>query len=134
MSDTEGRKSMDDVLASIRRIVRSEKEPEEAVALDEQTPPPADGPLELTPDMRMDEQIVETAVEPVAEAIPAMPDDSQIRDMIRDVLREELAGDQLGETVKSILREELVNGEIGSNISQNVMALIRSEVSAALKG
>lgn len=158
---------MDDVLASIRRIVRSEKEPDDVAPADAGDPAP-DMPLELTPDMRTDaekaEDLLQEASQPMESAPPEaplaenpvadapvagapqggiaqpqtsfdpdpIPDDSQIKDMIREVLREEIAGDQLGEAVRGIIREELMTGEIGANISQNVMALIQAEVASAI--
>ncbi len=60
-------------------------------------------------------------------------DRSDIREMVLDVLREELAAGGSGaEAIKGIIRDELMAGEIGQNISQNVMTLIQSEVSKAL--
>ena len=173
MSESETRKSMDDVLASIRRIVRSEKEPEEAIQQPEEdaaaamaapepapepepvaTPEPlagtaadsAEAPLALTPEMRMDQDgeddgavANETMEAPVTQdpepsvAEPLAPNsDGKLRAMVREVLREEMASEEVSDFVRSVIRDELVNGEIGSNISQNVMALIQSEVSKAL--
>ncbi|MEM1299539.1 MAG: hypothetical protein AAGH68_09695 [Pseudomonadota bacterium] len=152
MSDTDERKSMDDVLASIRRIVRSEKDPEPAVAVPEAEERPVMGPaeggedvpLELTAEMRTDEAPETTAASPVmdtavgamagaaAAAAPSL-DMDQIKDMVRQVVMEQLSGEQGGALVKNILREELMSGEIGSNMSQNVMALIQAEVGKALK-
>ena len=202
MSDQDDRKSMDDVLASIRRIVRAEKEPDaedtagaasspaesapeeapEAVQpapVQSSPPPPApeapvetppeataaptpateEGePLALTPDMRRDDAdpgelppvetgpsdnaaaalagsaaaIVATATD-AEEPAPMGIDRSDIREMVLDVLREELAAGGSGaEAIKGIIRDELMAGEIGQNISQNVMTLIQSEVSKAL--
>lgn len=153
MSDTDERKSMDDVLASIRRIVRSEKDPEPAVAVPEAEAKPvtgaADGgeemPLELTADMRTDEAPEMAGAAPVTDsqigasatvAAAAAPsfDMDQIKEMVREVVMEQLSGEQGGALVKNILKEELMSGEIGSNMSQNVMALIQAEVAKALKG
>lgn len=154
MSETEERKSMDDVLASIRRIVRSEKEPEPVAAPDSMerpmsAPEPSEGdaPLALTPEMLMGDAesaesavadaVTDTVAAATADVAPAAPapslDPEQLRDMVRDVVREELAGDQASEFVRSVIRDELMNGEIGSNISQNVMALIQSEIAKVSK-
>lgn len=161
MSDSDNRKSMDDVLASIRRIVRSEKEPVSesaptatdvgtAAETDEGA---ADAPLELTPSMRMDDYVEdqdapvkEDQDEPVEDAtivqpdppemadVPAAPAIStdEIRTMVREVVLEQLSGDDAGRLVRDIIKDELVNGEIGSNISNNVMALIQSEIAKAV--
>lgn len=143
MSDIDNRKSMDDVLASIRRIVRSEKEPEDVSDADvtatttgteaQDNTDDGDMPLELTPDMRMDPDQTDTAADasPSTE-IDEMPSEETLKSMIRDVLVEEMAGDQMGDYVRSVIRDELVNGEIGSNISQNVMTLIQTEVASAM--
>ncbi len=146
MSDPEDRKSMDDVLASIRRIVRSEKDPVEQASevfdADSQPsePPVADQPLALTPDMRSDDSpsgaddsaAPVTAAAAVATAVGAAAspsgDQAGLQDMIRGVVMEVLSGDQAGELIRSVLKDELVNGETGGNISQNVMALIQAEV------
>lgn len=146
MSDTDNRKSMDDVLASIRRIVRSEKEPNaepEVAAPSVVSPDDMDGPLELTPDMRMDpaEGAPEApAVTPFDAPAPAPEhlagsslDEEAIRNVVREVLLEMLQDSDAGDLVRGIIREELVNGEIGGNISQNVMAMIQSEVSKAVQ-
>ena len=163
---------MDDVLASIRRIVRSEKEPEEAVEQPEAAPAPAeepapvepaeaaaddaDAPLALTPDMLMDPasqadpvehdaapepapeeapasvgDMAAAAAAPVVEAVSG-DSDGKLRSMIREVLQEQMSGAEASEFVRSVIRDELVNGEIGNNISQNVMALIQSEVAKAV--
>jgi hypothetical protein len=153
-------KSMDDVLASIRRIVRTERQ--DAGAGDaggaghggregfvQETD--AEEPLILTPEMRIDIGDAPRAgmgAAPAdapseldadiadASAAPAMPDPGVLRTMLRDLLREELA-QTLGEgrpaeAVREIVRDELVHGETGDNVSQNVLRLIRDEVSRAL--
>lgn len=159
MSDQDTRKSMDDVLASIRRIVRAEKNPE-AETVGEAEPETVDAgaesdgeiPLELTPDMRMAEanlepqasaaefvttppEVDEVAppippIAPVADAVPALDPDA-IRDMVRDVVREELASSGLTDTIKSVLKDELTTGDVGGNISRNVLRMIKSEVAKA---
>lgn len=166
MSDTESRKSMDDVLASIRRIVRSEKEPAEADVASEvadlatdaaaETMDAADAPLELTPDMRLDDapetstpdhMSVPPAINPAMDPPPSSEtqmesstvpggtavatSDDEIREIVRAVLLEELKGDAFADIVRSILRDELYTGETGSNISQNVMTLIETEIAKA---
>ena len=158
MSDTEDRKSMDDVLASIRRIVRSEKDPEQAEIMPEQEPTPmagdvsqeptADIPLALTPEMLMEGEEEDgddvTDAETVSESGPSetpvvappvggLPsvDPDQIKQMVRDVVMEQLGGEDAGKLVRGIIRDELVNGEVGMNISHNVLALIQAEISKA---
>lgn len=190
MSNEEDRKSMDDVLASIRRIVRSEKDPDPASApvpdpVAESSPapepvgePPApearmmpesqpatgspassgDVPLALTPDMMMEgdeesvvSQAIDAASTSVAETVTdavgdvsagvtgiagaaaaALPDTDGLKEMVRDVIREELtSSDAAGEAIRSIIRDELTTGEVGRNISQNVFALIQSEIAKA---
>lgn len=145
MSSSENRKSMDDVLASIRRIVRAEKDPESArepagtaeAARPAQRQEPAftepEVPLALTPDMRMDEDgDPEEAGSPPPPAAAA-PDREELTRMIREVLREELEGGGAEDMVRDIIRDELTTGEIGDNISQNVLRLIRDEVAKALE-
>ncbi|MEM6624017.1 MAG: hypothetical protein AAF674_17475 [Pseudomonadota bacterium] len=182
MSDNGDSKSMDDVLASIRRIVHGDRNAPASAASGttadggESAPEPPDAgqaavsddvPLELTPDMRTDgadpdqqaadpapEAPVETPVEepappeemagpdpqpaPAEAAPPADEgmaiDPDQLRDMVRGAVMEALNGDQGDALIRGVIRDELVNGEIGGNISQNVMRLIQSEVSKALKG
>lgn len=144
---------MDDVLASIRRIVRAEKEPDaEAVGgaaddggLPDEFRAGADEPLALTPDMRMHESGGD-AVEPEAIARPAgsarstastgaaAPDRETLRRMVREVLLEELTSGAAEGAVRGLVRDELMNGEIGGNISQNVLRLIQSEIAKALEG
>lgn len=171
MSSNENRKSMDDVLASIRRIVRAEKdhdaaEPVSGGGRPQYRAPGGDEPLALTPDMRMDGGTVEAeaiampaeggrsaattapatpagsttpassaAPEAPAAAAPAVaPDREQLRQMVREILLEELRGDAGSEAVRGIVRDELLNGEIGANISENVLRLIQSEIAKALDG
>lgn len=148
--DTNDRKSMDDVLASIRRIVRTEKE--DAVATGsadgqqgmfrrssgsgEAT---SDEPLVLTPEMRADAAGADTdgASDPVpgAAAAPADgrgPDREELRAMLREMLRDELSdGGAAEDAVREIIRDELTNGQVASNVSENVLRLIRSEVARA---
>ncbi len=157
MSETETRKSMDDVLASIRRIVRAERDPE----AEDVTPATVDGdaeagdmPLELTPDMMSEAEAAAakggspaefvSAPEPLddnvfappppaAAAAPAVQalDEDQIRDLVHEVVREELANGEGADLVREIIKAELTTGEIGGNISRNVLRLIRSEVAKA---
>ncbi|MFK7941433.1 MAG: hypothetical protein AB8B85_00725, partial [Paracoccaceae bacterium] len=85
-------------------------------------------PLELTRDMRLDEEENEATV------TPAAIDPDQLRGMVRDVVLEQLESDQASDLIRNVLKEELMNGEIGANMSQNVMSLIQAEVAKALKG
>ena len=148
---------MDDVLASIRRIVRAEKDPEAAGDISETSAGGYSGadagadedmPLELTPDMRTDaEAAAESAASDPAPAAPASApadapemaasaaaalDPDAVKAMVRDAVIEQLSGDQGAELVRNILRDELMSGEIGNNMSQNVMRLIQAEVSKAI--
>ncbi|MEM7212107.1 MAG: hypothetical protein AAF479_09460 [Pseudomonadota bacterium] len=159
MSDTESRKSMDDVLASIRRIVRAEKDPE---TIEDAATSPGDvmpsqtmaapveeaAPLELTPEMRMAEESTPEVETPVldetpppmdtapAEAIPAPVappmDPAMIGDMVREIVMEQLSGPDGDKLIRNVIKDELYSGEIGANISKNVLALIQSEVGKAL--
>ena len=140
----DNRKSMDDVLASIRRIVRAEKSPEDADTVDDFDdggPMPQevlagdmDAPLELTPDMRMSD---ENAISPADAVVPPRMepdmDEEQIKSLIREVVSEEIANGDMNGIVRDVIRDELTAGEIGGNISRNVLALVQSEVSKALK-
>ena len=147
---------MDDVLASIRRIVRAEKDPEAAGDISETSAGGYSGadagadedmPLELTPDMRTDaEAAAESAASDPAPAPASAPADAPemaasaaaaldpdaLKTMVRDAVMEQLSGDQGAELVRNILRDELMSGEIGNNMSQNVMRLIQAEVSKAI--
>jgi len=132
MSDGETKKSMDDVLASIRRIVRAEKQPEaEAAVGGGVMVGGGDGPLALTPDMRMGEAAADFVTTPPAGARP--DGENSIRAMVRQVMLEELARGEVEEMVRKIIRDELTAGEIGGNISRNVLRLIRSEIDKAGK-
>lgn len=158
MSDTGNRKSMDDVLASIRRIVKSEKEGdvadttsltesgsavEDAVMADEpaRAPDPVidepvgDAPLALTPDMRSDnsDDVASGQMDTPASGVAAAVDGEALEETVRRVLREEIANGALGkDLILSVLTEELTTGQTGNNISVNVMKLIQSEVAKAL--
>jgi hypothetical protein len=154
MNDTD-RKSMDDVLASIRRIVRAEKEGAVASVSGEgpheDIGAASDGeePLVLTPEMRTDAgagaagtgaptaeraaDMSEATYMPGAAPEEAVHDREALRAMLRELLREELSGGAAEESVRGILRDELTSGEIGSNISQNVLRMIRAEVAKALR-
>lgn len=158
MSNGHDRKSMDDVLASIRRIVRAEKEPDAGPVgapaddgdLPDEVRAAIDEPLALTPDMRMESadgdavepeaiarpaesaRSAESASPPTASAGAAAPDRETLRRMVREILLDELTSGAVEDAVRDIIRDELMNGEIGRNISQNVLGLIQSEVAKAL--
>ena len=165
-TEEDARKSMDDVLASIRRIVRAEREgtddgPVDADVIPD-SDPDGDVPLALTPDMMSEaERAGDAAAAPPAAAkktgeptdrtvdvarfvkAPEPPDDlvpaaaapgldeDQIRDLIREVVAEELKNGAAEGLVREIIKAELTTGEIGANISRNVLRLIRSEVAKA---
>ena len=179
---TETRKSMDDVLASIRRIVRAERDELNDGPVDADVVPDSksgDAPLALTPEMMSaDEVAAKTTLgvsrpisdphdnegadmnandpddvnselrtarvarfvnppEPVDDDEPASAsggldlDEDELRDLIRQVVREELADGRAAGIVRDIIKAELTTGEIGGNISRNVLRLIRSEVAKA---
>lgn len=136
MSDTD-RKSMDDVLASIRRIVRSDnpdagpgESGSEAFSADA-----AEEPLLLTPDMRTDggaEAAVAIADYADADDVfyprAGSPPPDALQALVRAVLIEELGGGSARDAVREIIRGELIDGEIGDNVSRNVVRLVRDEV------
>ena len=148
---------MDDVLASIRRIVRAEKDPEGVQDAEPVVPEPGmqteniaeaehsrfdeSAPLELTPEMMMegDAEAVSTEhvsqafedVQETAEAAMAI-DPETIKGMVRDVVMEQLNGGDADGLIRGIIRDELTTGEVGSNISKNVLKLIQSEIGKAM--
>ena len=155
MSDGKGQDSMDDVLASIRKIVRSENKAEAAPAPEDGV---VDAPLDLTPEMRLDAEaplaltpdmqtspaeasaVVDTEqTDAVVDMVPGTslspPDmsDAGLKTLVREIVMEQLSGEDAANLIRDVLREELVQGETGANISQNVMDLIRSEVAANIK-
>lgn len=139
-------KSMDDVLASIRRIVRADKEDivasSSAMGPEDDDPrgaADAEEPLALTPDMRVDADATGAAGELAADmseagaaADWATPNREALRAVLRELLREELSGGAGEDAVRGIIRDELIGGEIGNNVSQNVLRMIRAEVAKAL--
>ena len=164
MTNTENRKSMDDVLASIRRIVRAEKDahPEPAGANPgwpsggyggelSGKPGNGDAPLALTPEMRIDDgpepeaiarpaegtraaRFAGTSAAASPEVVGSALDREILRELLREILMEELATRPVDDAVRGIIRDELINGEIGSNISENVLRLLQSEIAKALEG
>jgi hypothetical protein len=141
---------MDDVLASIRRIVRSEKTPEQEEAPEVFDADAVEGPgvsveedvpLELTSEMRMDQElqssssVPEGTHDPIPGPVPAggVENTAGLRDLVREIVLEELAGTKGSELIRSVLKDELVSGESGANMSKNVLALIQSEVGKAMK-
>ncbi len=189
------RKSMDDVLASIRRIIGADKKdgyddmPEPDLIGRDEPPlalgapiaegdpaktrapeaapsasaPDAPDPLSLTPNMRVDfSKLTEedpprpepAAVAPPPPSAPAMPepepeladeeavviDEAALEDMIRRIVREEIAEREAGaeadaaerrEEMRQVVREELM-GPTGQNISRNVQKMIQAEVAKLL--
>ena len=147
-------KSMDDVLASIRKIVRSEKEAGVANRAGhgpdgrDGRHPEGEEPLVLTPEMRVDgwgeagwgeaggapAAGLAAGESGVASAPGTATDDAEaLRAALRALLREELSGGPAEQAVRGIVRDELTNGQVGSNISQNVLRLIRDEVAKAVQ-
>ena len=147
-------RSMSDVLASIRRIVRAEEEGSVAAASDDghagetgedrrgddRGPPYAEELLVLTPEMRTDVGAGVDAGAGAGEADAgasgrgeaAELDREALRSMLRELLQDELSGGKAEGAVREIIRDELTEGQVGSNISQNVLRLIRAEVAKAL--
>lgn len=146
---------MDDVLASIRRIVRAEKDPDsvqDAQTLPTETtaPPPEPeaaeegAPLALTPDMLMAEETAAAMAEPVSDVVEAAEtiqetasdamaiDPDMVRDMVRETVMEQLNGPDADALIRKVIRDELVTGDVGSNISKNVLRLIRTEIESSL--
>lgn len=181
MSSSGGnRKSMDDVLSSIRRIIGTDKQEgravddrdlsgtEEPAPLDLGAPigkgapsrdEPEEGtPMPLTSNMRvgfdhMDEDDATRVAHahratpgfPTADSAPAdvqVPgpeadetteiDEAALEDMIRRIVRDEIAQAVSEDTMKRIVHEEL-NGELGQRISVNVRRMIQDEVARLLR-
>lgn len=141
MSDTENRKSMDDVLASIRRIVRAEKDPEtlqDAQVIQEtaMTMEPVVAevveesvPLELTPDMRMSPEEPEEAISSVDVVEPVEPVAPVAMDAPSDVPSEEAAEfdpDMIRDMVRDVVMEQLAGAD-GDKLIRDV---IRNELTA----
>jgi hypothetical protein len=140
MSDND-RKSMDDVLASIRRIVRNDKDAEPGEPVDRGLLPEEtdNGALLLTPEMRIDAgaEAAGTALAHDADAshAPVEPR-AQVPDalsaLVRAILLEELRDGPARDAVREIIRDELIHGETGGNVSANVIRLVRGEVMRAM--
>lgn len=141
---------MDDVLASIRKIVRTEhpRYGSDQAGVDQirysNQPEPAevDAPLELTPDMRVDDGLGETGTPaPDHGLVDAVADPGQkvgsltrdaLRETIQEAVREILNSDEYDALIRSVVRDELLNGEIGQNVSENVVQLVKDEVGRTL--
>ena len=163
MSNSGNRKSMDDVLASIRRIVRSDVPPNEeegtqsAHAEREQTPPapmPEEEPLDLTQDMRLEDTRPADPLENMADRLESRTSDYTATDYTMDqpgytppeptpipappaaAAPAGLPFDEatLEQMIRDVIKDELVNGDIGRNISQNVQRMIQDEIARAMKG
>ncbi len=137
---------MDDVLASIRKIVRTEHPQygsdragvDQIRYSDQPEPADVDAPLELTPDMRVDDGSGETGTPPPDQGLAdtaADPDPEvgsltrdALRETIQEAVREILNSDEYDALIRSVLRDELLNGEIGQNVSENVVRLVKDEV------
>ena len=76
----------------------------------------------------------EPAAEPVAPPADGSEafDPDMIRDMVREVVMEQLAGSDADRLIRDVIKNELTAGEIGANISNNVLRLIQSEAGKAL--
>lgn len=183
MTETDSRKSMDDVLASIRRIVRAEREttddrPGETSVVDAKDEKPAvsgevDAPLALTPDMMRDtstptavdtveDAVIQNDAAPVARetktlppvddanaggaakaseptatdifapppqsapAAVAAPDPDQIREMVHDAVREEMAKEAMQQAVREMIRAELT----ASSTQDAIREMLKAELAA----
>ena len=144
MSDTGNRKSMDDVLASIRRIVRAEKDPEtlqDAQVIPETAmpmePPAAEVveetiPLELTPDMRMsEEEAAEDAEVSAAEESAPMAPMAMDEPVAEPVAAagagvEALDPDMIRDMVRDVVMEQLS----GTDADQLIRDVIKNELTA----
>ncbi len=144
MSDTGNRKSMDDVLASIRRIVRAEKDPEtlqDAQVIPETAmpmePPAAEVveetiPLELTPDMRMsEEEAAEDAEVSAAEESAPMAPMAMDEPVAEPVTApgtgmEALDPDMIRDMVRDVVMEQLS----GTDADQLIRDVIKNELTA----
>jgi hypothetical protein len=147
MSDDD-RKSMDDVLASIRRIVRTERQDADAAGTDQTAHGGREGfvhetdieePLILTPEMRIDRvdapedsRDAGSAYAPAdapseldadiadASAAPAMPDAETLRTVLREILREELPQALSDARVADAVREIVRDELVHGEIGDNI--------------
>lgn len=161
MSNENERRSMDDVMASIRRIIRSERsaEPEttkesfasDAEVVDEtaEVSPEANEPFSLTEDMRVEDSEAEApkpehddaaSIPPTPEvAEPEVPQATSVGEVTTaepDMPQQNavsLDESAIEDMIRRVLREELM-GEIGQNISANVTRMIETEVTRRLTG
>ena len=114
--------NVEDVLASIRKLVSEEAKDKSARLEDPVVQAPAASPLLLTPELKVEEKPEPLELSKTHEVAPesdkspdsasAAPfqDEVALRSLIREVLREEL------------------QGELGTRITRNVRALIRKEI------
>jgi len=159
MSNSAIKSSTDEVLASIRRIVRSEQQTgaiedggsgARTGSVDvsrgganagfpgfdgDNAGGDANAPLALTSLMRLEVSEVQAATEFVAAPAGKSPPTGgdPMRETIRAVLREELASGKGEALVRRIIREELTTGETGDNLSRNVLQLIRTVLDKSAK-
>lgn len=150
MSNENERRSMDDVMASIRRIIRSERaaEPEtekesfatDAEVVDEVANEPAEKaePFSLTDDMRVEEEgSSQPETEPADTApVPGPGSGGEITTAEPEAPEQpavSLDESAIEDMIRRVLREELM-GEIGQNISANVTRMIETEVTRRLTG
>ena len=139
MTNSEDGRSMDDVLASLRRIVRAEQDSGAGAGPVDTMPtaghgPSGDEPLALTPEMRLDvagDAAPESGAADQGGGVAAAPEHDTLRELVREILVEELTSGRADSILREIVRDELMNGEIASNVSQNVVRLVESEVAKA---
>ncbi len=133
MSDPASRSESDAVLASIRRILVTTREDR-----DEPGDTPAQGPLILTEDLRVDK--VHDAPTTALPVDAAKREDASGRDTPRDLpdapadtaLENTVVDEEfLRDIVSEIVREEL-QGELGERITRNVRKLVRREIHRAM--
>jgi len=139
-----------DDIEPTRRIARSGHGPGGSTAgsRDDGTDAPDMPPLELTLEMRIDEEPTPGDGERSAHDAPeadravgfaraaAAADRSGLQEIektVRDVVLDELAGGAADNLIRKVIRDELINGELGSNAARNVARLVRSELARAVK-
>lgn len=95
---------------------------------------PADGsaPLLLTQEMRADRIMErEASAEPAAPIAALAPEREILHVLIAEILAAELRDGSVREILRDLIRDELTSGPLGENATQNVRAMIRAEIAAA---
>lgn len=135
MSDPASRSESDAVLASIRRILVTTREDRDAPG-----ETPAQGPLILTEDLRVDTERDAPTNGLHADVAKREDEDGAGRDTPRDLpdapadtaLENTVVDEEfLRDIVSEIVRQEL-QGELGERITRNVRKLVRREIHRAM--